>query len=79
MKPHLFFEFTGLSEDNVLEQTKLAQDVCNSNGGSSFAFATEENERRKLWEARHSTYYAALAMRKKEARAILTDACVPGK
>ena len=45
-------------------------------GGGAFEWATKEEERRRLWQARHGTYYAALALRP-GSRGIVTDAAVP--
>ena len=36
----------------------------------------QEEVRRRLWQARHGTYYAALALRP-GSRGIITDAAVP--
>eukprot|EP00908_Phaeocystis_cordata_P006565 Transcript_17186.p2 GENE.Transcript_17186~~Transcript_17186.p2 ORF type:complete len:271 (-),score=86.84 Transcript_17186:693-1505(-) len=44
--------------------------------GGSFEWATKEEERRRLWQARHGTYYASLALRP-GSRGIITDAAVP--
>jgi D-lactate dehydrogenase (cytochrome) len=54
----------------------VAKECCDDSGGGSFQWATSESERRRLWAARHSTYYAALALRP-GSRGIVTDAVVP--
>ena len=62
--PHLFLEFHGLSDASVEEQAEWAREACAEEGGRGFDLVTGgEEERRKLWAARHSTYYAALALR----------------
>jgi D-lactate dehydrogenase (cytochrome) len=74
--PTLFLEFTGISAESVAEQAELAHACCADEGGSEFTWATSEEERRRLWQARHSTYYASLALRP-GSRGIVTDAAVP--
>ena len=76
-RPSLFLEFHGLSDAAVEEQAALAREACvDGFGGAGFASARDDDERRKLWAARHATYYAALALRP-DARGFVTDACVP--
>eukprot|EP00467_Chlorarachnion_reptans_P005942 CAMPEP_0114512752 /NCGR_PEP_ID=MMETSP0109-20121206/15162_1 /TAXON_ID=29199 /ORGANISM="Chlorarachnion reptans, Strain CCCM449" /LENGTH=268 /DNA_ID=CAMNT_0001692495 /DNA_START=1875 /DNA_END=2682 /DNA_ORIENTATION=+ len=74
-RPTLFFEFHG-SEASVKEQSSVAAEISQSYGGSDFEWAVKEEERSKLWQARHNAYYAALALRP-GARGWPTDACVP--
>ena len=38
-------------------------EVIESNGGSKFKWATELEERNKLWKARHNAWYADMALR----------------
>src|SRR5699024_2725664 len=44
--------------------------------GEDFRWASDESERRQLWQARHNAYYAALAQFP-GAKGIISDACVP--
>ena len=74
--PSLFLEFHGLSEANVAEQAELAEEVSTDAGGYDFRWSADLDERNRLWEARHSTYYASLSL-KENGKAIVTDACVP--
>mmetsp|Transcript_28983 Transcript_28983/g.66566 ORF Transcript_28983/g.66566 Transcript_28983/m.66566 type:complete len:201 (+) Transcript_28983:101-703(+) len=74
--PTLFLEFTGVSKESVSEQAELAHACCAEEGGSEFKWATSEEERKRLWAARHTTYYASLALRP-GSKGIVTDACVP--
>lgn len=71
----LFFEFHG-SETAVAEQAALVQELAAGNGGADFEWATQPEERTRLWNARHDAYFAGLQMRP-GARAISTDTCVP--
>jgi D-lactate dehydrogenase (cytochrome) len=74
-KPTLFFEFHG-SEAGVQEQSETVQSVAREHGGSAFAWATQAEERSRLWKARHNAYYAALALAPGK-QGFATDACVP--
>jgi D-lactate dehydrogenase (cytochrome) len=74
-KNTLFFEFHG-SEASVKEQAEAAQGIAEELGGSQFAWATREEDRAKLWEARHNAYYACLAV-KPGKRGWATDVAVP--
>jgi D-lactate dehydrogenase (cytochrome) len=74
-KPTLFFEFHG-STDGVAEQSAMMQAISDEHGGSAFQWATRNEDRTRLWKARHDAYYAALAL-KPGVTAFATDACVP--
>jgi len=74
-KNTLFFEFHG-SEAGVQEQAQAAQEMAEELGGSRFAWATKEEERAKLWQARHDAYYACLALSPGK-RGCTTDVAVP--
>lgn len=73
--PTLFVEFHG-SPAAVEEQIAQLRDLAEANGCSGFAFARDEEERNRLWRARHEAYYAALALRP-GAKGWPTDVCVP--
>ena len=75
VKPTLFFEFHG-SPAGVREQAEAMQAICADHGGNAFEWATQAEDRTRLWKARHSAYYAALAF-KPGTTSFATDACVP--
>ena len=68
-------EFHG-SEASVEEQARSVGDIASELGGGDFRWATRQEERSRLWQARHDAYYAALAMRP-GAKGWPTDVCVP--
>ena len=74
-KPTLFFEFHG-SPASVREQAEAMQAICADHEGSAFDWATQAEDRSRLWKARHAAYYAALAYRP-GTTSLATDACVP--
>lgn len=73
--PTLFFEFHG-SENTVAESSEIAGKIAAAHGSGDFRWATDENERKKLWQARYDSYYAALS-RRPGSVGYVTDACVP--
>ncbi|MBZ8135218.1 FAD-binding oxidoreductase [Afifella sp. IM 167] len=73
--PTLFVEFHG-TEAGAAEQAERFGEIAAEFGGGSFSWTTREEERAKLWQARHDAYWAASALRP-GARAFATDACVP--
>src|SRR5580693_4949379 len=50
--PTLFFEFHGTTA-GVAEQVALVKQIAGDNGGDDFRWATSQEERSKLWQARH--------------------------
>jgi len=74
--PTLFFEFHGDSEAHVRDQATTVQELAQGNGGCAFSWATKQEERERLWKARHDALYASLAVRP-GAKAWTTDVCVP--
>jgi D-lactate dehydrogenase (cytochrome) len=74
--PTLLFEFHGTSGDAVREHASTVQEIAAEHGGANFQWATTPEARAKLWQARHNTFYACLALRP-GAKAWVTDVCVP--
>jgi D-lactate dehydrogenase (cytochrome) len=77
VKPTLFLEFQGPTEDTLQEQIRMTESIVDDYGGSNFQFTADDEERKALWAARHSLYYASINLRSGATEAILTDACVP--
>ena len=75
VSPLLLLEFHG-SEASVKEQAETFGDIAQEFGGSDFVFTTREEERNRLWQARHDTYWAGLALRP-GSKGLSTDVCVP--
>jgi D-lactate dehydrogenase (cytochrome) len=73
--PTLFFEFHG-SELSNNENIKIVEEISNSNHGSSFKWAKDQEERNKLWKARWDVYYSVKALIN-NGRVYSTDICVP--
>ena len=73
--PTLLFEFHG-SAAGVREQAEAMEAIAGEHEGSAFQWATQPEERSRLWKARHNAYYAALAL-SPGRQAFSTDACVP--
>jgi D-lactate dehydrogenase (cytochrome) len=74
-KVALFLEFHG-SNASVKEQAENVGEICADFGGSDFEWTAYEEERREMWDARHSAAYAAMAV-KPGAKLYATDVCVP--
>ncbi len=73
--PMLFFEFHG-SPASVKEQAESVQTIADEHRGMGFEWSATPEERSRLWAARHSAYFACLALRP-NARVVSTDVCVP--
>ncbi len=71
----LFLEFHG-TEASVSEQVKLFEEISSEFGASGFQWADKEEDRSRLWRARHDAYYAGLAVNPGN-RGYVTDVCVP--
>ena len=71
----LLLEFHG-SEAGVREQAELTEAIAGEHGARGFQWATDAQERNRLWKARHDAYWAALAL-KPGHKGIATDAIVP--
>jgi D-lactate dehydrogenase (cytochrome) len=73
--PMLFVEFHG-SDAGVAEQSQRFGEIARELGGGPFDWATRAEDRTRLWQARHDSYWAAIALRPGIA-ALSTDVCVP--
>ncbi len=73
--PTLFFEFHG-SPSSVEEQIEMVKSLAEDYGGKNFQWASQLEDRDRLWNARHNAYYAALALRP-GCKGVSSDACVP--
>ncbi len=75
LSPLLLLEFHG-SPGGVAEQAAVFGDIAAEFGATGYAATTREEERNRLWQARHDAYWAGLALRP-GAKGISTDVCVP--
>jgi len=75
VRPTLWLEFHG-TEAGVAEQAEMVQAIAADFGGDDFAWTTNPEERKKLWQARHDAAYANKALRT-GAQVWATDVCVP--
>lgn len=73
--PTLFFEFHG-TPVSVQEQIAMTEEIAHNNRGAAFEWAEKPEDRTRLWKARHTAYYAALALRP-GSKGWSTDVCVP--
>jgi D-lactate dehydrogenase (cytochrome) len=73
--PTLFFEFHG-SHAGVAEQAQQAEEIAAGFDASGFRWAAGQEERNRLWRARHDAYWACVAL-KPGHQGIATDAIVP--
>ena len=74
-QPTLFFEFHG-TEAGVQEQAETVGALAAEHGGANFQWATRQEDRSQLWQARHDAYWAAKAL-KPGSEGWATDVCVP--
>ena len=74
--PTLFFEFHGMNDRDVSDQSLAVQSIAEEHQGLGFEWKKSQAERDLLWKARHDAYYASLAL-VPEAKILTTDVCVP--
>ena len=73
--PTLFYEFHG-SEISNKESIDVVEEISKNNNGSEFKWASNTEERNKIWKARHNVYYSVKAQGD-DVRVYATDVCVP--
>jgi D-lactate dehydrogenase (cytochrome) len=73
--PLLLLEFHG-TEADVAEQSKMFAEIARECGGGAFEWTTRQEDRTRLWQARHDAYWAVRGLRP-GAQAVATDVCVP--
>lgn len=74
-QPTLFLEFHG-TPAGVAEQAEAFGEIAAEQGGGGFRWETREEDRLRLWQARHDAYWAVRALRP-GVDTFATDACVP--
>ena len=73
--PTVLFEFHG-SEGSVKHDAEEVAALAHEFGAESVESATTQQDRNRLWRARHEAFYAGLALRP-GSRGFVTDVCVP--
>jgi D-lactate dehydrogenase (cytochrome) len=73
--PTLFLEFHG-TDAGVAEQSQRFGEIAAEFGGGPFEWATKAEDRNRLWQARHDSYWAMLSLRP-GCKGFATDVCVP--
>jgi D-lactate dehydrogenase (cytochrome) len=73
--PLLLVEFHG-TEASVKEQAERFGEIAEQLGGGPFTWATQAEERTRLWQARHDAYWAGRAANPGKIT-FATDVCVP--
>ncbi len=74
-QPTLFMEFHG-TKAGAAEQVEITRAITAEHGAGEFLWATEAEDRNRLWQARHDAAYAVKALRP-GAEMWGTDVCVP--
>jgi D-lactate dehydrogenase (cytochrome) len=73
--PTLFLEFHG-TEAGVAEQAERFGEIAHEFGGGDYRWTARQEDRNKLWQARHDAAWAAKALRP-GCSLWPTDVCVP--
>ncbi len=73
--PMLFVEFHG-TEAGVAEQSERFGEIARELGGGPFDWATRAEDRTRLWQARHDSYWSIRQLRP-GTEALSSDVCVP--
>lgn len=75
VKPMLFLEFHG-TEAGTRDQVRIFEEIARGEGAIGFDWAEKEEDRRRLWKARHESYWSVKTAHPGR-EAIATDICVP--
>jgi D-lactate dehydrogenase (cytochrome) len=75
LKPTLFLEFHGTSV-SAHDQVALFKEIAESEGAVRYDWAEREEDRRRLWKARHDVYWAVKSTWPGKD-VLATDVCVP--
>src|SRR5690606_21171586 len=73
--PTLFLEFHG-TEVSAFDQVEQFKEIALSEGAIRFDWAEKEEDRRRLWKARHDAYWAVRSTWPGHD-VLATDVCVP--
>jgi D-lactate dehydrogenase (cytochrome) len=73
--PTLLLEFHG-TRAGALEQVEMFKELAEAEDGGPMEWAERPEDRSRLWQARHDSYWAGLSLRP-GASAMATDVCVP--
>jgi D-lactate dehydrogenase (cytochrome) len=73
--PTLFLEFHG-TEVSARDQVEIFQQIAQAEGAIRFDWAEKEEDRRRLWKARHDVYWAVRTTWPGKD-VLATDVCVP--
>ena len=76
VSPTLFVEFHG-TEAGTREQAEMFEAIAAELGGGNFTWATVEEDRNRLWQARHDAFWATKNMKPGKSESFATDVCVP--
>ena len=75
--PLLLLEFHG-SEVEVAEQSKNFRDIAAECGGGDFTWTTKQEDRTRLWQARHDAYWSVKALRPGDSIGVVATATASG-
>ncbi|KAA2316848.1 FAD-binding protein [Pseudooceanicola sediminis] len=73
--PTLFFECSG-SDTSARDAAQTFADIAEEHGATAINWSSDRDTRSRLWQARHDSYWAALALRP-GCKGLVSDACVP--
>ena len=62
VQPTLFFEFHGTRGAACASRPSRCRRSATNSAAAHFQWATQPEDRTRLWKARHDAYYAALAL-----------------